>query len=383
MVFIALYIFLRVNYQKTHTWIQRVARIDFYGNAIFIAAIVSTLIALTWGGTVYKWDGFHILVPLILGFIGLGLFIAFEWTPKLCPEPSVPKKLVCNRTSAAVLVLTFIRTILAFWGYYFLPVYFQGVRGESPFMSGVDTLPIFGGGLFFVIVGGITLSKFGRYKPMHFGGFAAAILGLGLFTLLDANSSTAACICYQLVFAAGTGIISGILLPAMQAPLDESLVATATGLWSFVRYFGCIWGVTIPSAIFNNECKRLAHTISHSKVSAMLKGGQAYQFATKTFLDSISDDGLKGQVKDVFARALRMSWLVAIAFAGVGLLTVFVEREIKLRETLDSEFGIEEKNEIRQEDGAIALDAVQPVPVVSATDVEVSVDAMKIESKPT
>ena len=339
--FASLFVFLRVNYQRDQSWAQRLKRINILGNAIFIAAIVSVLLALTWGGTIFSWSTFHIIVPIILGFVGLFLFTAFEWTPRLCPEPSVPRNLVSNRTSAAALVLTVLHAIVTYWAYYFLPIYLQGVKGLSPMLSGVGTLPIYAGSLIFAVVGGAILSKTGRYKPVHIFGFVPLTVSFGLFSLLDATSFTAVWVCYQLIWACGSGLLIAILLPAMQAPLDESLVATATGLWSFVRYFGCIWGVTLPSAIFNNECRRLAGSVSSVKIAGYLTGGQAYQYATKAFLNSIDEEDAREEVIGVITGAMKTVWLIGIAFAGLGFLVTFFEGEVKLRDDLNTDYGME------------------------------------------
>ncbi|PON22595.1 major facilitator superfamily transporter [Trichoderma gamsii] len=344
--FVILFIFLRVKYERDLSWSARFRRIDISGNAIFVAAIASSLIALTWGGTIYRWSTYHIIVPLVLGFVGVLLFIAFEWTPRLCPEPSFPREIVSNRTSAAVLILTFIHAIVAYWVYYFLPIYFQAVKGLTPLRSGVNTLPNVAGGLVFAILGGVLLSKFGRYKPIHLAGFAITTASFGLLSILDANSSNAAWVCIQLLNALGSGALGGVLLPAVQAPLDESYVATATGVWSFSRYFGCIWGVTIPSAVFNNECRRLASTISNAEIAGNLSGGGAYQHATGAFLSSIEDPELRAEVVGVFTAAMRVVWLVGIAFAALGFLVTFVAKEIKLREELNNSFGVEESKHV-------------------------------------
>lgn len=108
-----------------------------FGNAVFIAAIISVLIAVTWGGTIYSWGKYNIIVPLILGFIGLGLFLLVEWT--WIKEPSLPRAIVSNRTSAIALILTLLHTICTYWAFYFLPIYFQAVRGYSPMKSGKTT----------------------------------------------------------------------------------------------------------------------------------------------------------------------------------------------------------------------------------------------------
>jgi hypothetical protein len=361
VAFACLFVFLNVNYQREASWRKQFARIDVIGNLIFVGAIVACLIALTWGGTVYEWDTFHVVVPLILGFFGLFLWTAFEWTPKLCKEPSFPRKIVSNQTSAAALGLTFIHAIVTYWTYYFLPIYFQAVKGQSPMNSGIDTLPTFAGGLLCALAGGILLSKIGRYKPLHLAASIPMIIAFGLFSLMNADTHPAAWAWFQLICAAGSGLMSGILLPAVQAPLDETYVATSTGLWSFARYFGCIWGVAIPSAIFNNECSRLAGGLGDADISELLTGGRAYQYATAAFVNGIEDATTRNEVVEVFSGALRVVWLIGIAFAGIGFLLVFVEKEIELRNELNTEFGMEERKKNddlpAQSEGGIELAA--------------------------
>jgi hypothetical protein len=126
VAFILLFVFLRVNYPRAQTWRQRLAKIDVTGNAIFSA-------------TIYDWNNFHIIVPLVLGFLGVGVWITFEWT--VSKEPSFPRKIVSNRTSAAVLGITLLHSLVIYWGFYFLPVYFQAVKAASPFRAGKKPPP--------------------------------------------------------------------------------------------------------------------------------------------------------------------------------------------------------------------------------------------------
>lgn len=222
---------------------------------------------------------------------------------------------------------------------------------------------MFAGSLLFAVLGGVLLSKIGRYKPLHLTGFALFAVSLGLLATLDANSSMAAWVCFQLLFAGGSGLLISVLLPAVQAPLDESYVGTSTGMYSFARYFGCVWGVTIPSAVFNNECARLAKELTNADITGRLTGGRAYQYATRAFLDTIPDPGLRDEVVKVFTQALRTVWLVGIGFAGLGLLLTFVEKEVKLRDELNTEFGIEDrKKDDEQERPRAASIALSPMP---------------------
>lgn len=153
------------------------------------------------------------------------------------------------------------------------------------------------------MVGGMALAKWGRYKPLHFISFGLIIIGYGSVSLLGVNSSVVIWVCVQLILAIGLGFAAGILLPAMQAMLDESLVALTVGVWSFGRGFGAIWGVTIPSAVFNNQVAMNARTmLDDKKLLQLLAEGRGYESATKVFLDSIGNSTSRSQIIEVFSK---------------------------------------------------------------------------------
>ncbi|KAI9774478.1 MAG: hypothetical protein M1839_001711 [Geoglossum umbratile] len=331
--------FLHVNYKKEPV-MQKLKRIDYGGNVIFIGSVVAILIALSYAGVVHPWGSWRTLVPLLLGFMGLALFFIYEGYPT---EPTMPFRLFKNRTTAVALTLTFIHSLLALWVIYFLPVYFQGALSSSPARSGVQLLPTVLVLIPFAAIGGKVLGIFGRYRPLHHLGFALAMIGLGCFTLLRSSSPMAVWIIVQMVAAAGIGIMVGVLLPAVQVALPESDVAVATATFAFLRSFGIIWAVTLPATIFNNEFDRLARTrITDEKIRAVLSGGRAYEHATKIFIDSLQ--GLtRAQVVGVYADSLKLIWQVALGVAALGFLVTFCEEELEMRTKLNTNFGVAEK----------------------------------------
>ncbi|KAF8860417.1 MFS general substrate transporter [Acephala macrosclerotiorum] len=341
LTLILLVVFLDVNYDKETHFMVRIKRIDWIGNTFFVISMVSILIALSWAGALYSWSSFRVLVPLILGLVGLVAFLIYEASP-FCAEPTMPLHLFTNRTSFTAYGLTFFHSISTISAIYFLPVYFQGVRGTSPARSGIDFLPT----ILFLLPAAITagglLSTFGRYRPLHHAGFAIMLIGFGLFSLLNVNSSTAVWVIFQAIEAAGAGLVLPVLLPAVQASLAEADTALATSTWAFVRSFGLIWGITIPSAVFNNRFESLMTAINDPAIVAELSGGQAYERATKVFLDSIMDPVVRNQIIWVFSETLKTIWYVSIAFAALGFLLVNFEKEVPLRKELDTKFGIVE-----------------------------------------
>ncbi|KAL8818230.1 MAG: hypothetical protein Q9223_003097 [Gallowayella weberi] len=334
--------FLQVNWEKETSVRTKVRRIDWIGNTLFVASVVAVLIALSWAGTVYAWSTFRIIVLLVLGFVGFGIFLEYERS-KFCAEPTMAVHLFTNRTSLIAFILTFLHSVVTIWALYFLPIYFQGVLGSSPGRSGVQLLPTVLFLIPFAATGGKLVAKFGRYRPIHLAGFAIMVVGFGLFSILSATSPTAAWVIYQAIEAAGAGLIIPALLPAVQAPFSDADTALATSTWAFVRSFGLVWGATIPAAIFNNRFDQLARgRIRDPALLSRLTGGQAYQHATRQFLDSLPRE-VAQQVSAVFLDSLKRTWHVAIGFAGLGFVLVSLEREIKLRQDLNTEFGMASK----------------------------------------
>lgn len=336
----ALILFLQVEYDKEMTIIEKLKRLDLGGSVIFVGSAVSILIALTWAGAAHSWSSVQVVLPLVLSFAGLGCFLVYE---KFATDPIMPLRLFQNRTSLTAFLLTFLHSISFTMPLYFLPVYFQSVLGADPERSGIDLLPT----IFTVIPGGmiagVILQRLGRYKPIHFIGFAAMAVSFGLFSLLDENSSTAEWVLFQMIMAMGLGLIVPTLLPMVQAELTDADTGSVTGAWTFLRSFGMTWGITIPSTIFNNRTTQLSSRIQDPDIVSLITGGQAYEHATREFIDSISSPVVRAQVISVFSDSLKTMWQVGIAFVALGFLVVFTEKEVPLRGELDTEYGIKKE----------------------------------------
>ncbi|RYP78198.1 hypothetical protein DL771_000675 [Monosporascus sp. 5C6A] len=339
---LSLFFFLSVQYKKETNLATRITTIDWTGNVIFIAAITSVLLALSWAGVSHPWSSYNVLVPLLVGVAGLAGFLVFEGS-RFAPNPTVPLHLFSNRTSVGVLVMTFFHGIITVWQLYFMPVYFQGVLGSSPSRSGLQILATVLPILPAAGIGGGLMTKLGLYKPIHYVSWAVTLIGLGLFTLLDRDSSTGDWVGFQIVYSMGAGMLIPTLLPALLAPLSESDTALATATWSFVRSFGMTWGTAIPAAIFNTRSDELAPKLIHdATLRAEISGGQAYEHATAAFLGTLSPDSLV-EVTQVFAQSLHRTWLVSLAFAAIGFLSVNLEKEVPMRSELETDYGMEEK----------------------------------------
>jgi hypothetical protein len=77
---------------------------------ILSSTVVAILISLTWGGTTYPWTSWRILLPLIIGFLGLVLFGLHQGY--VVREPMMPLRVYSNRSSVLAYLLTFLHGII-------------------------------------------------------------------------------------------------------------------------------------------------------------------------------------------------------------------------------------------------------------------------------
>ncbi|KAI1497499.1 MFS general substrate transporter [Biscogniauxia marginata] len=341
-----LWLFLRVKWDKETKIRDKLIRIDVVGNTLLVASTVSVLIALTWAGSEYPWSSYRILIPLIISLAGLVGFFCLEGSTWV-PEPVMPLRLFANRTSAIIYANTFIVSMLNYWIFFFLPLYYQAVQLSTLTRSGVQILPITLIAVPGAAVGAVALSKWGKYKLLHIIGFAFLAAGVGSFSVLTRDLSTAEWVCLQILPSVGAGMVLDTLLPAFQAGVGEVDSAAAAASWSFVRSFGNIWGVVIPGAILNIYSSRDAvDVIADPTARSSLQSGGAYSSATRDFVLSFSEP-TRDQIIEAFTRALSKVFLIGIAFPALSFILSFVEREVKLRTVLDTEFGLEDKEKTK------------------------------------
>lgn len=336
---VALFFFLRVGHNRETSSMQRLKRIDFMGAFILVMASVSVLLALTYGGSRYSWSSVHILVPLFLGVSGLVLYMLYEGS-QFCVQPMTPLRLFRSRSSVVLSINTLINAFLLQCVTFFLPVYFQAILGSRPYKSGIQLLPSVLMAIPGAAIAALVLTHTGKYKFLHLFGFALVTVGLGLFSMLGPHTSTAEWVIFQLVAAAGSGMVFDSLLPAFQAGQSERDQAAATATLTFLRCFANTWGFSVPAAIFNTQIERGLHVIRDVDVRRALSHGQAFQHATSEFVSSLSHP-TRDEVRGLFDAALGRVWKVCIATALVALLLVLLEKEVPLRQELETEYGLE------------------------------------------
>jgi len=236
---------------------DQLRRVDFLGFGILSASIVSFLVPLMQvssrnlhiylklydthyrqAGVVYPWVDVRTLLPLILGVVGITGFLVFE--RKWANFPLVPLAKFSNRTCILAFVCSFAQGLALWCLMYYIPLYYEFVKGFNPLQSGLATLPEMVTMVFAAAAAGFFVSWTGKYRAVIWYGWATSAVGMGILILLDQSTSTASWILLNIPIGVGMGILSGSLQFAIQASVDPEQLPLAVTLFMFWRSFGAV-----------------------------------------------------------------------------------------------------------------------------------------------
>lgn len=198
-------------------------KLDLIGFSILTATLIQLLLALSYGGNQYAWSS-----PTVVGmFCGsAAMFMMFlAWEYRIGEKALFPLHIICQRNVACSCLFLFFLGGMTACASYYLPLYFQAVKGVSPMMSGVYLLPNVISQLILVIsIGplGMNLPLFpmltlyfahnavvgrvGYYLPFSVATGAISSIGNGLTSLFSSSTSTGTWIGYQIILGIGRGI---------------------------------------------------------------------------------------------------------------------------------------------------------------------------------
>ncbi|KAK3488597.1 major facilitator superfamily-domain-containing protein [Neurospora crassa] len=325
------------------TIFKQLGRVDFLGIGLLTSSVVFLLFSLTLGGAAYAWTSPMVLGTGAAGFTGV-LCFAFWERCRWCEHPIMPPHVFSNRTTVAGFIVTIIHGFLTYGYQFYLPPFFQAVLNASPTKSGVLILPCTLTIVVLSAVGGPLLAKFGRYRLMHQAGFTLMLVGFACCVAYAEKSKVVEWIVFSFLVGIGSGIIVSTTLPSVLVELTDKDNAAATGSWAFLRGLGSLLGVAVPNAAFNAQVATLLHTITDREAQEALTQGRAYEHASAQFVGSFGEE-VKAQIVSLFALGLRAPWIIFLGLAGTGLLVTLLERQVKLRRGLDSDFDLKHKVE--------------------------------------
>ena len=252
------------------TWSQRLLRLDPIGTLLFTPAVVALLLALQQGGASRRWSS----PPVISLFAGsavlLLLFLSLQ--RRLADDATVPPRVFLQRNVWSAGLFALFLGAAFILSTYFLPLWFQAVRGSTAVDSGLCNLPLLIAVVVVSLVAGALVTLWGHYAPFMLLSTLLMSVGYGLLSTIGPKSSPAAWVGFQVLAGAGVGLGLQQPLMAVQAVLPLRDVPTGTAIVVFLQTLGGAVSVSVGQAVFSNTVVEAAEGMPGVDGSALEVG---------------------------------------------------------------------------------------------------------------
>jgi EmrB/QacA subfamily drug resistance transporter len=308
-------------------FVVRRHRIDYEGAALLVAGVTTLLLALVWGGNEYAWGS-----PTIIGLLGAGvvLLTGFVLWEGRATEPILPLRLFRKPVFRMSVILSFLVGMGMFGGIIFLPLFLQVVTGASATNSGLLTLPMMIGIMITSIGSGRLITRTGRYKVFPVFGFAIAAAGMWMMSRMDLATTRVYSSLSMFVFGLGIGLISQVLILAMQNESDPADLGTTTSSATFFRQIGGSFGVAIFGAVLTAGITReLPRLLPEGTPTS---GGDLGSLLNSPEAIHALPAGIRDAVIEALTIAIHNVFLLAVLVLLAGFALVFRLKELPLRE---------------------------------------------------
>ncbi|KAF4151948.1 hypothetical protein CNMCM6069_002803 [Aspergillus lentulus] len=228
--------------------------LDLPGFMLVCPAVVMFLLGLQFGGNQYPWNSSVVIGLLVGGAVTFGLFLV--WEHRRGDEAMVPFAMLRHRVIWSTAMTMFFSLSSVLVADFYIAIYFQAIRDDSPLMSGVHMLPITLGLVLFTMVSGALISILGYYLPFLLAGGAISAVGYGLLSTLSPTTSVAKWIGYQILYGVASGCTAAAPYIAIQNLVSPAQIPQAMAIVIFWQNIGAATSLIAANAIFSNSLRQ-------------------------------------------------------------------------------------------------------------------------------
>jgi EmrB/QacA subfamily drug resistance transporter len=232
--------------------------LDVLGAVLLAAATSALMLTCIWGGNRYAWDS-----ATILGLIGVTIVFAAALVSRerRAADPIVPLRLLGTPVVAVASSALFLATASLFAITVFVPLFLQTTTGASPTEAGLLLVPAMLGITISTTLSGRSIVRTGRYKRFPVAGLALMTAALVLLAVFAGHPSQVATGIGLAVFGLGFGMVTQVLVVAVQNSVERRQLGVATATTGFFRALGGAIGAAVLGAVFASQAPDIVHAV--------------------------------------------------------------------------------------------------------------------------
>ncbi|KAJ0117000.1 uncharacterized protein J7T55_003415 [Diaporthe amygdali] len=251
---ILIFILPSINFAKGQSIKERMNKIDWLGLAVWTGWCVSFFMAIIFGGTLFEWQSYSMIILWIfVGILGIAFFLTHKFYPFVKKENRLyPSHMLRNFKLGILQFATFAAASAVYIPIYYIPLYFQFARGESPVEAAIKLLPFVSMISTVAILNGIFMSRWGYYMPWFFVGALLAVVGGSLMYTVSIDTKISAIYGYSVLVGIGGGCFMITAFGCVSDIVSPKDIFNAIGVISLVQCIGITLFPSLSGNIFQN-----------------------------------------------------------------------------------------------------------------------------------
>ncbi|KAI1132338.1 major facilitator superfamily-domain-containing protein [Nemania abortiva] len=327
-----LLLFPRISPQPDKSLVQKCGMIDWINTIVFLGGSAILIIAISFGGVMYPFSSGPIIALFTLSGVFLVasvLLIKFHplvtYENRLYPAHFLKRFILVNMQFQVFLVSGIILSMT-----YYIPLFFQFVRGDGPLQAGVRLLPLV---IFLVVVSlvqGVLMPMLSYISPWYIGGSALVLIGSALMYTVHETTPNANVYGYTILVGAGAGsyIVAGFGI--VQSLVSPEEIADAIGAMTISQDLGMVLFLAIAGSMFHNLAVQnvgaVLPDVAQSDIGDLIAGTSSATF-------QMLSDADKAAVVPQIADALTGVWIFFLAAAALSFVFTLPLIKVKVGTT--------------------------------------------------
>jgi len=325
MIVVALFMHVP-NERRRHT-------IDVWGSVTLSAGITCALLATVWGGGQYAWGSWQIVGLYAAATLLLSTFI---WIEMHAAEPVLPLGLWKSSIFTFSNIASVGVAMSMFGAIFFLPVFVQGVIGNSVTNSGAILVPMLVAMIATSIGSGQLISRTGRYKLLLLAGLIFMGAGFFMLSTFDVNTTNQTTLEAMVLIGLGLGVAWQTYTLVVQNSARREDMAVATSATQLSRSLGAALGLAVLGTILTQGMA--TSMIKYLPPAALQKfqasggsvtAGAVFDPAQLAHLPPVIAAGIRHGLAD----ALHPVFMLGLPIIAISFIATLFIRELPLRQT--------------------------------------------------
>lgn len=290
-------------------------KIDYAGTVTFLIGMTAFLFVLITGGQNIPWNS-----PWMYGLIAIAvIFLAsFIWIERRAQEPMVPLELFKVRNISVSNLVSFLASAVLIGINSYMPLWIQGVLGQSAKSSGLSLAPMSIGWLIGSVIGGkMLVSKGGRLTTSI--GTTCIVIGAVWLAFITGQSSIWMIILLTFIAGLGFGFAFTSFTIIVQTAVPWNVRGSSTALNTFIRSLGQTLGIALFGTFLNQN---IAAAVQQAgpKLSGKVGNDDLNKLLDPELSHQLAPD-LMNSLRGFLESGLHSVFVIIAVIAAVGLIT--------------------------------------------------------------